>query len=169
MARPDRGMFSIKLIHPNHLKYGYLTDDFDGADGRWPLMNFSGDWNGPSIAANIRVGHRALVYVIHYHKFIWAIEYVGTVEQGRQAAMIHGILPNDITTKWNVFLPIRFLARIDLDSAPTAEDIYERTGILFKANRFTMKYISSREYQKIFDFIQWSERRCQEPSNTSLT
>jgi hypothetical protein len=157
MARPDGGMFSIKLIHPNHLKYTYLTDDFDGTDGRWPLMDFSSDGKGPSIAANIRVGHRALVYVIHHHKFIWAIEYIGNVEQGRQAATSHGILPNDITTKWNTFLPIRFLARVDLDSAPTPEDIYERTGILFKPNRFTMKYIPAREYHAIFNAIRWHQ------------
>lgn len=155
MTRPDGGMFSIKLIHPNHLKYAYLTDDFDGADGRLPLMNFSGEGNGPAIAGNIPIGHRSLVYVIRYQKFIWAIEYIGGIEQGQQAAVAHGIQPNDITKKYSIFLPIRFLARVDLESAPTAAGIFNRTGIQFKANAFTIKYISAGEYQTIFDAINW--------------
>src|SRR5438309_7145933 len=93
MPTPDGGMFSIKLIHPNHLKHDYLTGDLDGLGGPGPLMNFSSG-KGASIAANIAIGHRALVYVIQHHKFVWAIEYIGNIEQGRQAATSHGIQPN---------------------------------------------------------------------------
>jgi hypothetical protein len=155
MPRPDGGMFSIKLIHPNHLKYAYFTDDFDGTDGRWPLMNFTGDDRGRSIAARLPIGHRSLVYVIHHQRFVWAVEYTGTLEEGERAAAAHGITPNDITSKWNTYRPIRFLARVDLADAPTAEDIFKRTGIRFKANAFTLKYISAGEYQTIYDAINW--------------
>lgn len=155
MARPDRGMFSIKLIHPRHLDYPYFTEDFDGTDGCHPLMNFSGDGNGPSIAANIPVGHRALVYVIEHGKFIWAIEYVGTVEQGSRAAIAHGIAQDEFTSKWSVYLPIRFLAKVDLKSAPRADDVCRDAKVTFTPNRFTMKYITAQEYQAIFDAMTW--------------
>ena len=72
MTHPDKGMYGIKLIHPNHLKHPYLTEDFDRTDGRKTLMNFGGDGNSPAIAANIPIGHRALVCVINHRKFIWA-------------------------------------------------------------------------------------------------
>ncbi|MBC8107536.1 MAG: hypothetical protein H7Z14_13165 [Anaerolineae bacterium] len=155
MPRPDGGMFSIKLIHPDHLNYAFLTGDFDGSDGRLPLMNFSGEGRGPATAANLPVGHRSLVYVVQHQKFIWAIEYIGTLEDGERAAAAHGITPNDFTTKWRLYRPIRFLARVDLDHAPTAEEIFKKTGINFKANSFTLKYISAGEYQTIYDAIDW--------------
>lgn len=158
MGRSDERLYSIKLIHPNHLKYPYFTEDFDGQDGRLPLMNFSAEGNGPSIATNLPIGHRSLVYVIQHQKFIWAIEYIGTLEAGRKAALAHGVEPNDITTKWSLFRPIRFLARVSLEAAPTADDIYKRTGIKFTANAFTLKYISAGEYQTIYDAIDWQTK-----------
>jgi hypothetical protein len=151
MARhPDGGMFGIKLIHPNHLKHLYLND------GRTSVMNFSSEGNGPAIAANIPVGHRSLGYLygIGYQKFVWAFEYTGTVEQGREAAIAQGIQPN---VNWNIFRPIRFLAKVEPESAPTAEDIYQRTGFVFKPNRYTMRYISEKDYNAIFDAI-WPKK-----------
>jgi len=127
-------MFSIKLIHPNHLKYPYFTDDFDGTNGRRPLMNFTGNDRGRSIAARLPIGHRSLVYVIHHQRFVWAIEFIGTVEEGERAAVAHGITPNEITTKWNVYRPIRFLARVALADAPSADDIFKKTGIRFNSS-----------------------------------
>jgi len=154
MGRPDNGMFSIKLISPDYRNYPHSTDDFDGTDGRLPLMSFSREGKGPYIAARIPIGHRSLVYVARHQKFIWAIEYIGTTEDGQRAALAHGIPPNT-PTKWSINLPIRFLARVDLNSAPTAEEIEKRTGIRFKANSFTMKYITADEYQRIYDAIPW--------------
>lgn len=148
-------MYSIKLIHPNHLNYPYFTQDFDGSDGRLPLMNFTSEGNGPSIAARIPIGHRALVYVIHLQKFIWAVEYIGTLAQGQQAAKAHGFL-DDQAPKWRkVLLPIRFMARVDLEAAPSAADIYVSTGFRFTPNQYTMKYISASEYQAIYNAITW--------------
>jgi len=65
MARPDGGMYSIKLIHPNHLNYPYLTEDFDGSDGRRTLMNFSRgtsareSWHGPAARTIAATGVKA--------------------------------------------------------------------------------------------------------------
>lgn len=155
MVRPDHGMYSIKLIHPDHLKCPYFTDDFDGGGGRWPLMNFTSDGNGPAVAARVPIGHRALVYVIHLQKFIWAIEYIGTLAQGQQAAKAHGGL-DDQLPKWReLLLPIRFLAKVDVEAAPSAADIYVSTGIRFTPNQYTMKYISAAEYEAIFNAITW--------------
>jgi hypothetical protein len=154
MAKPDGGMFSIKLISPVHAgeKYPYFTNDFDGTDGRCPLMNFSREGNGPSIAANVPIGCRSLVYVTHRQKFIWAIEYTGTIEAGQRAALAHGV---PLTGKWSIFRPIRFLARVDLDSSPTAAEIEKLTGIRFRPNSYTLKYISAAEYQTIYGAIHW--------------
>lgn len=153
MAHPDGCMFSIKLVHPGHLDHPHQTDDFDGTDGRRTLMVFSSEGKSPAVAANIPVGHRAIVYVTGHQKFIWAIEYCGSVKEGRQAAVAHGIQPEQIETKWNIFLPIRILKRADLDTAPTAEVVRQRTGLEFTPNHFPMKYISEQEYQTIFRAI----------------
>src|SRR6266849_2850935 len=152
MARHQGGMFSIKLIHPDHLRrHRAFTDDFDGKDGRHPLMNFSDEANGPAIAGNICRGHRSLVYVIHEKKFIWAIEYTGTVKEGQQAAVAHAIPQDTIPSKWGrIFLPIRFLAKVDLASAVDAAVVLQQAGVDFTPNRFTMKYISEEDYQRVF-------------------
>jgi len=146
-------MFSIKLAGHDYFDYPHLTDDFGGTDGRVPLMNFSREGNGPSVAARVPVGGCSLVYLTGHQKFVSAIEYIGTTEEGQRAALAHGIQP--AASKWGIFLPIRHLARIDLDSAPTPHDIEERTGIRFKANSFTIKYISAGEYKAIYDAIPW--------------
>jgi hypothetical protein len=151
-------MYGIKLIHPDHFNYPHMTEDFDGNDGRRTLMNFSGDNNSRSIAANIPVGHRALVYVINDHKFVWAIEYIGGLEDGQRAALAHGIQPNQLTTKWHIFLPIKLRARVCLENAPTADELFERTGIRFTPNQFTMKYITAADYRKLFEAIRWDQR-----------
>lgn len=116
-------------------------------------MNFSSDGKSPSIAANIPIGHRAIVYLMHQHKLIWAIKYIGTVAEGRLAAIANGIQPNEITTKWNIFRPIQILAGVDPKSAPTAEDIRQRTGVDFTPNQFPMKNISEEDYLKVFNSI----------------
>jgi hypothetical protein len=156
-------MYGIKLIHPEHLKYDFLTQDFDGTDGRRTLMNFSGDGKSCAIAANIPVGHRALVYVTELHKFIWAIEYVGTLEDGKRAAGAHKIPPDTFTNKWNIYLPVRIVARVGLEAAPTADELCGRTGVSFAPNQFTMKYVTAAEYRTLFEAIPWE--RTSQPSS----
>lgn len=159
MGKPDGGMFGLKLILPNHLTLPHFTRDYGGEDGKLPLMNFSGEGRGPATAANIPSGHRAIVYVTKVRRFIWAIEFLGSVEDGKRIAIRHGIKPGD-HGQWSIYRPIRFLARIDdIERAPTPQDIERRTGIVFLANSFTHKYLSAEDYQKMYDAIEWDERQ----------
>jgi hypothetical protein len=153
---PDGGMFSIKLVHPPHLKYSCFTPDINN-DGRPRWMNFSDKGNTRAVAAAIRPGHRALVYVTKpVQKFIWAIEYTGTVQGGQQVAAAIPELCSPELAEWNkVFLPIQFLATIDVDAAPDAKVALRRAGVDFRPNAFSLKYISKMDYQKIFDAIKW--------------
>jgi hypothetical protein len=157
MKRPDGGMYGIKLILPAHLALPYFTEPFDGTNGRWPLMNFSREGRGPRIAENIPNGHRALVYLTEFQRFIWAIEFIGSVAEGETAAKAHGIAPGS-HEQWTLYRPIRFLARIrDEDRAPTPDDIFRLTGIVFRANSFTHKYLSASDFHQIYDAIEWDE------------
>jgi hypothetical protein len=154
---PDGGMYSIKLVHPRHLNHPYFTPDTHH-DGRPRLMNFSDQGHTPALAASIRRGHRALVYVTRPKmRFVWAIEYTGTVQDGQQVAAAYPVPANAMPAEWSkIFLPIRFLATIiDVDSAPEAQDVLRKAGVDFTPNAFPMKHISATEYQQIFDAIKW--------------
>jgi hypothetical protein len=155
MGKPDERMFSIKLITPPHLDYPYFTPDFDPTDGRCPLMNFSREGIGPAIADNIPVHGRSLVYVTKLHKFIWAIEYTGNITDGQQAAQAYPVEPCHVTGKWSIFRPIRFLAHVPLEAAPTAQEVEGRSKFHFKPYGGTLKYIKESEYQAIYDAIDW--------------
>ena len=149
-------MYSIKLVHPGHLNHEFFTPD-TGNDGRPRLMNFSDQGHTPALAASICPGHKALVYVTHpVKKFVWAIEYTGTVQDGQRAASAYPVPPNVMPSEYcKVFLPIRFLATVELDSAPDAQAILRQAGVVFIPNAFPMKHISESDYQKIFDAITW--------------
>ena len=157
MGRPDDGMFSIKLVSEGVLypHFAYFHDhDYDSGEDRSSLMNFSPEGIGPSVAANIPIGNRALVYIAGHQKFVWAIEYTGTVEDGKRIALLLGVYnPKE---KWRtIFRPIRHLARVDLATAPTLAEIKDRTGVHFTPNSFTSTYISADDYQRIYDAIPW--------------
>jgi hypothetical protein len=155
---PDGGMYSIKQVHPGHLNYKLFMPDTNN-DGRVRLMNFSDQGRTPALAASIRPNHRALVYVTRpVKKFIWAIEYTGTVHEGQQAASAYqgqsDMLPSE--SEWcRTLLPIRFLATIDVDTAPDSQVVLDQAGVTFTPNAFPMKHISAAEYQKIFEAIKW--------------
>jgi hypothetical protein len=147
---PDNGMYSIKLVHPKHLDWWFTTPDVRD-DGRQRYMNFSDDDRTRTIASSIRVGHRAIVYVTIWQKFIWAIEYTGGVEDGEPIAARSGL-----SAKWSkVFLPIRFLSMVSVETAPSAASVLAKAGVSFTPNAFPMKHISAKEYQKLFDAIEW--------------
>jgi hypothetical protein len=154
---PDGGMFSIKLVHPPHLEHVFFTPTTSNSVGLPRLMNFSDRGHAPSIAAGIRAGHRAIVYVTHpIQKFVWAIEYTGSVQDGQRVTTTFSMLA-DLPPEWGtVVLPIRFLATIiDVAAAPAAQDVLAQTGLDFTPNAFPMKHISGAEYQKLFNAINW--------------
>lgn len=158
---PNERMFGIKIILPAHLGHRFFTHDFNGPSGRKTLMNFPDDDRGLATAGNIPVGHRSLVYCTQpVGGFLWAIEYTGTLKDGRAAGIAHSLTGVEYG-RWNQMRPIRIIARIhdDLRAAKPA-DIFVRTGgegagIQFVPNSFTHKYISRQEYQRMFDVIEW--------------
>lgn len=148
-------MFSIKVVSkdifdPPHASF--YMQDYDSGDGRrCSLMNFSSE--RASLAANIPIGNRALMYVAGHQKFVWAFKYIGTIDEGKRVALLHEVYnPKE---KWRIFLPIRHLARVDLATAPTRTEIEERTGFRFTPWQKTHLYITADEYQKIYDAIPW--------------
>ncbi len=149
-------MYSIKLVHPGHLGYKFFLPDTSN-DGRPRLMNFSDRGHTPDLARCIRPGHRAMVYVTRpVKKFIWAIEDKGTVQAGQQAAASLPVPSNVMHPEYcKIFLPIRFLATIDVESAPDVQDVLQNAGVDFIPNAFPMKHISAAEYHKIFEAIEW--------------
>jgi hypothetical protein len=156
MEKPDGGMFGIKLVLEAHLRSDLapcLNHDYDCDDDKRSLMNFGP--NHAAVAANIPVGNRSLVYVTGVQKFVWAIEYTGTVDDGKRVAMVHRVYDPGNGKFWRIFRPIRHLARADLVTAPTLAEIERRTGVRFTPNSFTMKYISAEDYRKIYEAVPW--------------
>jgi hypothetical protein len=157
-GHPDAVRYSIKLVHPRHLLNGPLFTPGNLADDLPRLMNFSDRQHTTTIVANIQPPHKALVYVTSpIKKFIWAIEYTGTVADGRQIAGNNAnLMPNTLQAGWRYnVLPIRFLATIDPDEAPDAEDVLEDAHVVFTPTQSPMQSISQAEYQRIFDVIDW--------------
>lgn len=175
MTKPDGGMFGIKLVTPDHLRYAEFTDvpsKSDESAGRFPLMNFSGEQQ--QRAANIPIGHRCLVYVTKerqnpnkWGRFIWAIEIRGTLEDGDQALVPWRHPPGQalpgnppalpaVPPKYSLHWPIRFLARIDPpENGPTPDEL-RRSDFVFSPNAFTHKYLSAADYHRAFNAIDWT-------------
>ena len=154
--QPENGMFSIKLVKPGHLKYRYFVPRLDAADDSTRLMNFHDRPRTLALATSIRPGHRALVYVTSpVMKFVWAIEYSGTVEDGQRVAKDQWQLDVSSSHEWRIFIPIRFLATIDIKDSPQARDVVEQAGVDFTPRQTSMIPISASDYVKIVDAISW--------------
>jgi hypothetical protein len=88
---PGVGMFGIKLVGATHREFSFF-----GTEGKPTLMNFPNTAEGRRIAANIPIGHKSLVYLMHPVKRFWsAIEYIkwdlgieNVLEEGMQAAVV---------------------------------------------------------------------------------
>src|SRR5687767_9315572 len=86
----SEGMFGVKLVGPTHRAF-----PFCGRDGKPALMNFPDSPVGRRIAAEIPIGHKSLVYLMHPVQRFWAaIEYIkwdanveDVLEEGRRAAV----------------------------------------------------------------------------------
>ncbi len=128
-------------------------------------MNFSDSPRTTRIAENIPLGHNALVYVTrHVKKFIWTIQYTGTLAHGQQIVHDYAhlmpppavITPPDAIETWDVnLLPIKFLAVIEPAKARNAQDVLHEAGVVFNPPQASMKSISQAEYERIFNVIQW--------------
>jgi hypothetical protein len=120
-------------------------------------MNFSDKKRTIALAARIQPGDRALVYVTYpIKKFIWAIEYTGSLQEGTQTVAAFSGGTGGMLPEWNkVFRPIRFLATIDVNAAPDAQAVLQQAGVVFDPYPASMVPISATAYQKIFDAISW--------------
>jgi len=152
-------MHGIKLIAPPHLDYPAFTQTFRDDPELEPLMNFSCEGKGPAIAAGIPVGHIALVYLTKEQKFIWAIEFAGTIEDGTRMVEAHQRRGNKVPLdgKWKILRPIRFLARVAVERAPSRHEVTKRSGVPFRSCGGTMKYLDGDDFQALYDAIEWDE------------
>ena len=122
-------MFGVKLIWTTHLFPEIPYFDRDLGEGLPALMNFNHSPAGHALADRIPVGHRCLVYVTEVQRFVWAIEFTGTIEDGTAAARRHGIGPRE-HHPFTIYRPIRFIARADpWDKAgATRRSVCEKSG-----------------------------------------
>jgi hypothetical protein len=163
---PDGGMYGIKLIWPDHLLYRELTEVRDGSDGKYPLMNFKISLKGQ--AANIPDGHQCLVYVVrgktpNWMRFIWAIKFIGTLEDGDRALVAWGHPPGQALpgamSEFPLHRPIRFLARIEPpENGPTPDQLRKSSGVEWRPYGPGFMYVPADRYQRLFDSITWTWR-----------
>jgi len=157
MARrpPPIGMFGIKLVGEAHTAFRFF-----GRAGRPALMNFPDSPPGRRIAADIPIGHRSLVYVMHPIRRFWtAIEYIkwdptinDVLTEGWQAAAAQGAdammeaFNSHYAKLWRC---IRILALMkDPQLAPTPDFGFQEGDI--------MREISEGEYFDMFNAIPWT-------------
>src|SRR4051794_15357027 len=105
-------MFGIKLIWHSHVYPEIPYFDRSQGEDRPALMNFKNDPGGRALATRIPVGHRSLVYVTGVQLFIWAVEFTGTIEDGKSARRRHGIGDRD-NHPFTIYRPIKFIARAE--------------------------------------------------------
>lgn len=115
MGRPDGGMYGIKLTGKGHVGPKnwpcYYTICKEG-DAKRALMNFNNERN----AASMPEGHRALVYITGWKKFIWEVEFLEVVEPAEYEMRLlkpWGMTLASLGNTWRFVRPIRFLARTD--------------------------------------------------------
>jgi hypothetical protein len=157
VAEPNGGMYGVKLIYPDHLRYSHLCDTFPEGDPRKTLMNFKNTPRNLTLAKRIPTGHRALVFTQQH--IVWAIEFIGPVDDGSLLAA-HGVTPTWPTSEWSVHRPIRFLAKMNVD-ADTYErgmhrhEIESKSGVTRRSYGSGHFYISGDEYRRMFDVVAW--------------
>jgi hypothetical protein len=149
--------YGIKLIYPEHLyPYKPYFDRSLGPD-RPALMNFNRSPEGFKLATSIRIGDRALVYVTRDQLFIWAIEFAGTLKDGEAARLRHGI-PTNAHAPFTLYLPIRFLARIDpWDKGATRTSVCYASGVDFHPTQGDSHVsLSQSDYERMYRAIKWT-------------
>ncbi len=158
--RPSNGMFGVKLIYPDHLRFPYFCDVYAPNDRRKALMNFKATSRNIKAAQSIPTGHRALVFTRQH--IVWAIEFIGPLDDGKLIAL-HGVKPSWPTPDWSAFRPIRFLARMNV-TAETFErgmhrhEIQARSGVDRRSYGGGHFYISEEEYCRMDAVVPWDWR-----------
>lgn len=158
--RPSSGMYGVKLIYPDHLRFPHLCGVFPAGDARQALMNFRNVPANVRRAASIPIRHRALVFTRQH--IVWAIEFTGPIDDGSLLAA-HGVKPTWPSAEWSVHRPIRFLARMNVDAetyprAMHRHEIQAKSGVVRRSYGGGHFYISEDEYQRMLDVVPWDWR-----------
>ena len=157
-AKPDGGMFGVKVIRPVHLDFACFWQPLGDGDGLVNLMNFRNSLAGRARARNIPNGHRMLVYVASKKRFVAAVEVCGSLEDGAAAAALHADDLRSVHPEWTTYRPVRFLARVPLAEAPASAEVGERCGWNFRTFGAGHQYISAEDFRRGFEAIDWRER-----------
>jgi hypothetical protein len=150
-------MFGVKLVGPLHRAYPFF-----GRAGKPALINFPDSPVGRRIAADIPIGHKSLVYLMHPIKRFWsAIEYIkwdakvaDVLEEGLRAARAQNAvtLMEAANARFaKVWRCVRLLAEIDDPTrAPTPDFGFQEGEIL--------RELGQQEYDAMFNAISWTWR-----------
>jgi hypothetical protein len=148
-------MFGIKLVGALHYAFPFF-----GRDGKPPLMNFPDSPEGRRVAAEVPIGHRSLVYLMHpVKRFKAAIEYVkwdsnidDVLEEGSRAAATQNavamleVFNSRFARIWRC---VRVVALIDDPMQGPATDFGFQEGDI-------MLGISQQEYLEWFNALPWN-------------
>ena len=148
------GMFGIKLVGDNTPEFPFF-----GRGGTPTLMNFPDSAEGRRIAANIPIGHKTIVYLMHPTMRFWSvIEFINSesskdvLQAGMEAAVAQNAVAvmNVVNPKFaKVWRCVRVLAMIDNPmNAPTPDFAFQQGEIL--------RFIDEREFADYFNAIPWS-------------
>ena len=151
--------FGIKLIWPTHLDPKFTYFERAGGTDLPALMNFKNDEAGYKLASGLPLGHRCLVYVTELQLFIWAIELIGTVEEGEAARRRHGIKPKT-HHPFTLYRPIRFLARVvPWHNGPRREKVVAQSNVPFQPLQGDSHVVLSEDqYLSMYRSIEWTEQ-----------
>jgi hypothetical protein len=164
MNEADDGMYGVKKISPKHLdeQFFYHWTVYSASDPKRAWMNFQREDD----ASRLPPGHRALVYVNEWCKFIWAIEFLEIVEPGDYEKVLlapHKLKKSDLNDTWKWIRPIRFLARMNeankYENAPRYDDqrLLRGEKPLWKPlpSRGGISYLSKDDYEYLYSRIPW--------------
>lgn len=157
-------IYGIKLVTPDHFKYEFFEADFGDNDARSTLMNFKNTAHGISAARKLVPGSRAILYVSREQWFARLFEVIGTIEDGSRVAEYFNTPALDMyapTNPYNIYLPIRWLARVEPDQREDPKAVCNRAAVDFRPNSYTFKQLSQSEYQRLYNSISWSWTRSQ--------
>lgn len=155
-------IYGIKLVTPDHFGWKCFEADFEGQPGLATLMNFKNTPQGISAARRMVPGSCAILYVSREQWFARAFEVIGTIDEGERIAQQFSTPTFDLlsaTNPYRVFLPIRWLARVDPDKREDPQRACDLAGIHFKPNSYTFKKLAQEEYLRLYRAINWTWNR----------
>jgi hypothetical protein len=150
-------MFGVKLVGPLHRAFPFFR-----RAGTPALINFPDSAVGRRIGADIPIGHKSLVYLMHPIMRFWsAIEFIkwdpkvaDVLGEGLRAARAQNAvaLMEAVNARFaKVWRCVRVLAEIDDPTrAPTPDFGFQEGDIL--------REVGQQEYEAMFNAVPWTWR-----------